>query len=473
MLVKNLWLIAALLFAPYAAGQVSSGTAFAVAPGLLVTNHHVVDGCASVEVVASDGRRTGAVVDADALIDLALIRVTGLKGATAKLRSPRNVRLGEAVMVFGFPLSGSLTSGGNFTSGLVSGLRGLRDAAGEIQITAPVQPGNSGGPVMDASGLVVGVVQAKLDALRSAITTGDIPQNVNFAVSLDVLAEFLAKNKVSVRDAAPAKPLDTASVAELAQSFTYRVECRGKSQQAAARNVKPPQQVQPPVQTYSPPQCVGDFASWNNCIGTGAFPDGQKYVGEFRDGKPNGQGTHTWPDGQKYVGEFKVGKSHGQGTLTSPSGSSYVGEYRDGKYNGQGTFTSPSFGKYVGEYRDGKYNGQGTVTFPSGGKYVGEWKDDKPNGQGTLTSPDGRKYVGEFRDDNLNGQGTLTSPSGEKYVGEFRDGNFNGQGTMTLADGHKYVGEYRDGKRSGQGTQTRPNGSVIHSGLWADGEPVR
>ena len=121
-----------------------------------MTNKHVVEGCASVEVLASDGRRTGAVVDADPLIDLALIRVTGLKGATARLRSPRSVRLGEAVMVFGFPLSGSLTSGGNFTSGLVSGLRGLRDAAGEIQITAPVQPGNSGGPVMDATGLVVG-----------------------------------------------------------------------------------------------------------------------------------------------------------------------------------------------------------------------------------------------------------------------------------------------------------------------------
>ena len=149
VLVKNFWFIAALLFAPYAAAQVSSGTAFSVAPGLLVTNQHVVDGCASVEVVASDGRRTGAVVDADALIDLALIRVTGLKGATARLRSPRNVRLGEAVMVFGFPLSGSLSSGGNFTSGNVSALRGLRDAAGEIQITAPVQPGNSGGPVMD------------------------------------------------------------------------------------------------------------------------------------------------------------------------------------------------------------------------------------------------------------------------------------------------------------------------------------
>ena len=332
-----------------------------------------------MEVLASDGRRTGAVVDADPLIDLALIRVTGLKGATARLRSPRSVRLGEAVMVFGFPLSGSLTSGGNFTSGLVSGLRGLRDAAGEIQITAPVQPGNSGGPVLDASGLVVGVVQAKLDALRTAIKTGDIPQNVNFAVSLDVLAEFLAKNKVTVRDAAPAKPLDTASVAELAQSFTYRVECRGKAQQAAAPNVKPPQLVQPPVQTYSPSQCVGDIASWNNCIGTRTWPSGGKYVGEYRDGKIHGQGTYTWPDGGKYVGEHSDGQRSGQGTRTWPDGAKYVGEYRDGKIHGQGTYTWPDGAKYVGEWKDGKRNGQGTQTRPDGSViHSGLWADDKP-----------------------------------------------------------------------------------------------
>jgi hypothetical protein len=411
--VKYFCFIAALLFAPYAVAQVSSGTAFSVAPGLLVTNQHVVDGCASVEVLASGGRRAGAVVDADPLIDLALIRVTGFKGATARLRSPRSVRLGEAVMVFGFPLSGSLTSGGNFTSGLVSGLRGFRDAAGEIQITAPVQPGNSGGPVLDGFGLVVGVVQAKLDALRTAIKTGDIPQNVNFAVSLDVLAEFLAKNKVPVRDAAPSKPLDTASVAELAQGFTYRVECRGKAQ--------------PPVQTYSPPQCVGDVTSWNNCIGTYTFPNGGKYVGEYRDGKCNGQGTYTSPNGEKYVGE----------------------------------------------YRDGKRNGQGTYTWPDGAKYVGEYRGDKANGQGTHTSPNGGKYVGEFKDDKYNGQGTYTFPNGGKYVGEYRDGKYNGQGTYTWPDGAKYVGDYYDGKANGRGTQTFPDGSLFHSGLWANDEAVK
>ena len=72
----------------------------------------------------------------------------------------------------------------------------------------------------------------------------------------------------------------------------------------------------------------------------------------------NGQGTETYNDGDKYVGEFKDGKRHGQGTYTWSDGRKYVGEYKDGKWNGQGTFTYPNGDKYVGEYKDGKvWNG--------------------------------------------------------------------------------------------------------------------
>src|SRR3989304_10470128 len=97
-MAKNyFWFVAVLwlgCFVPSVAAQVSSGTAFAVAPGLLITNQHVIAGCSSIEIIAADGRRTGSVVDADDQIDLALLRVSGLKRATACLRNPRNVRLG-------------------------------------------------------------------------------------------------------------------------------------------------------------------------------------------------------------------------------------------------------------------------------------------------------------------------------------------------------------------------------------------
>ena len=107
------WLVGVLTlacFTPVVGAQVSSGTAFAVAPGLLITNGHVIAGCSSIDVVAADGRHTASIVDADQLRDLALLRVNGLEGTTARLRSPQNIRLGESVMVFGFPLAGSLSS---------------------------------------------------------------------------------------------------------------------------------------------------------------------------------------------------------------------------------------------------------------------------------------------------------------------------------------------------------------------------
>jgi murein DD-endopeptidase MepM/ murein hydrolase activator NlpD len=168
-----------------------------------------------------------------------------MRGAVANLRTPRSVALGETVSVFGFPLAGTLSSSGNFTGGLVSSLQGLRNAAGEIQITAPVQPGNSGGPVMDASGLVVGVVQSKLDAVRAAALTGDMPQNVNFAVSLDVLADFLEVNQVPFRSSTRGVNKDTAEIAKMAQQFTFRVECEEATPLSASQRPTPPNNLAP------------------------------------------------------------------------------------------------------------------------------------------------------------------------------------------------------------------------------------
>jgi hypothetical protein len=123
-------------------------------------------------------------------------------------------------------------------------------------------------------------------------------------------------------------------------------------------------------------------------------------------------GTFTFADGEKYVGEFKDDKRNGQGTATFASGS----------------------GGYVGEWKDGKYNGQGTHTF-KGSKYVGEFKDYKRDGQGTLTFATGQKYVGEFKNDIWHGQGTFTFSDGTVYVGEYKDGKYNGRGTLYASNG--------------------------------------
>jgi hypothetical protein len=135
-----------------------------------------------------------------------------------------------------------------------------------------------------------------------------------------------------------------------------------------------------------------------------------------------------------------------QGTHTEANGDRYVGAFRNGKENGQGTYTFATGQKYVGEFKDGSFNGQGTLNFLYG-ETVGEYIEGKPNGQGTRTFTDGRKYVGEFM-----------------------NGKYWGQGTLTFADGQKYVGEFKEEKFDGQGTYYAANGSIISSGIWADGK---
>jgi hypothetical protein len=86
---------------------------------------------------------------------------------------------------------------------------------------------------------------------------------------------------------------------------------------------------------WSLPPCGSPESTWTNCVGTYTFADGEKYVGEFKDGKYHGQGTLMWADGEKYVGEYKDGKYHGQGTGTwADREIKYSGEWKDGKKHG-------------------------------------------------------------------------------------------------------------------------------------------
>ena len=111
------------------------------------------------------------------------------------------------------------------STGAVSALAGPGDDRRFIQITAPVQPGNSGGPVLDAAGNVVGVVVAKLDAVEIARSTGDIPQNVNFAVSAGIARAFLDVGGVPYETAPSDTEAGPVEIAAAARKFTVLVEC--------------------------------------------------------------------------------------------------------------------------------------------------------------------------------------------------------------------------------------------------------
>jgi len=119
-----------------------------------------------------------------------------------------------------------LASKGNLSTGIVSALAGLADDTRKLQISAPVQPGNSGGPVLDQSGNVIGVVDSKLNAIKTAKITGDIPQNVNFAIKAGVVTGFLEANGVDFDAVASKRPLTIADVGDKAKAITFMIECR-------------------------------------------------------------------------------------------------------------------------------------------------------------------------------------------------------------------------------------------------------
>jgi peptidylprolyl isomerase len=201
----------------------STGTGFFVSEnGHIVTNAHVVDGC---QVVRSSRGGLLRKIAKDDESDLALYIASEKPDGIARLRGGRGARAGESVVAVGFPLQGLLSSDPIVTTGIISALSGLRNDRRKIQITAPVQPGNSGGPLLGENGSIVGVVVGKLNAMKVAEVIGDIPQNVNFAVSLGTLQSFLNANDVTYAlddSDATKRPVD---IAAEASRYTVLISC--------------------------------------------------------------------------------------------------------------------------------------------------------------------------------------------------------------------------------------------------------
>ena len=161
------------------------------------------------------------------------------------------------------------------------------------------------------------------------------------------------------------------------------------------------------------PPCQGeDHMQWTNCFGTYLKKDLKRdgltrdYTGEFGSspGKREGKGTGAqYKNGNllyTFVAEYKNDKPI-RGTITYPDGRKFVGEFKDGWIDGKGTQTWPDGRKFVAVYKDGEIKGKGTITYPDGRKFVGEFKDGKINGKGTYTWPNGDKEVAVYKDGEI------------------------------------------------------------------------
>jgi serine protease Do len=209
--------------APRQRTTVVTGSGFIVSPRRVVTNYHVIDECRFI-AVRHDGSSLPATLAASAeQSDLALLSVDGAIGTPAALRS--SASLGEDITVAGYPLAGLLSDDIVVTGGLVNSLAGLRNDPSKLQISAPIQVGNSGGPLIDRAGAVVGVVVSKLAVDKAAKVTGDMAQNVNFAIKPEVLRLFLDTNRVQYKTAVLGLRMDGIQLAERARQFTVQVIC--------------------------------------------------------------------------------------------------------------------------------------------------------------------------------------------------------------------------------------------------------
>ena len=185
-------------------GQVvSTGTCFAVAPdGLVLSAHHVVKGAGKVSVRVRDGTSYPATVEASsAQNDLVLLKVPVATPEFLPLAQPQSVRLGQRVFTVGFPVASGSGSESKFAEDSISALSGPQEDAALVEISVPVQPGNSGGPLVNDVGEVEGVVTSAA-AIRPFVGSSEpIPQSVNWAVRSELAMTIVPQRTVSTKPA--------------------------------------------------------------------------------------------------------------------------------------------------------------------------------------------------------------------------------------------------------------------------------
>ena len=205
----------------------ATGTGIVVTrEGHVLTNEHVVRQCDALELMDDVNARYKATLKAsDPAKDLALLTAETRSAAVAVFRKDPIPRLGESVTTVGYPLVAVLGTRPSVGFGHIASTVGVRGNPAQMQISVPVQRGASGGPVLDQSGHVIGVVVSKLDALKLAEKLGDLAQNVNFAVRGDTVRAFLEAQRVEFSVSDNATKLENTELARRGTEVTVRVRC--------------------------------------------------------------------------------------------------------------------------------------------------------------------------------------------------------------------------------------------------------
>lgn len=205
----------------------SSGSGFFVTPTHIITNNHVTAGCDEIEVKNKTYNSSVRLLDTDATTDLSILTTGKPNDSFLYLRNRKPVVTGEQSIALGYPFSSTLGSELKVTSGNIAALTGFKNNIAELQLTSPVQPGNSGGPLVDDNGNVIGVIVSRLET-SSEITGKRAAQNVNFAIKSNMAKIFMDLNMVDyqVRKSNGAKKIS--QIVTEAKEATVQVICKEK-----------------------------------------------------------------------------------------------------------------------------------------------------------------------------------------------------------------------------------------------------
>ena len=202
------------------------GTAFYVdEQARLLTDNHMVEACKAMTVLEEGGKQLAATVLAvDPEADLALLGVSVPHHAVAHFRSEAGA-IDPAIAIVGYPDLGLPPIDPVITAGtlLRDDVRGLR--GGSIIFHADVRHGNSGGPIFDSRGEVIGIVRAKIDTVRTFQASGRDIEDIGMGADLPVVLDFLRRNNVAYRVTTGAGALTNRQILASAAEFVVRAQC--------------------------------------------------------------------------------------------------------------------------------------------------------------------------------------------------------------------------------------------------------
>lgn len=184
----------------------TSGTGFFITSSLIATNYHVVADAKEIEITFQNNTKAPAVVAAkDPINDLALLKVTGFEqiAKPASIGQYNDIKEGIQVFAVGFPMAGEMGAHAKIGEGIINGVTGLDDDIRMMQISVPIQPGNSGSPLYNASGQVIGIITSTLNNKYFLNRNGVIPQNVNYAIKITYLNMLLNTLQEDIKPSEP------------------------------------------------------------------------------------------------------------------------------------------------------------------------------------------------------------------------------------------------------------------------------